>query len=332
MGFPFPLAAELVDQTPDSATLQWHGGLPPFDVAFRADQGEWKTLLQQTESRIMRKKNLEPGHVYEFRVSCANEAAPVLQVVLSEAPTPPAPSVTMELSPNDSNLQVATVSWNPPGDQTCFELQYRPVGIDAPTAWSTASNTLRNPIAKKKNLPGQTSFIFRWRGQVQGKSWSPWSSPSQPACSALPSKHLIKLFGPKLLGKNGEFVDPASLSRKVIAIYYSASWCGPCRRFTPMLAQFYLQMKTLGKPFEVVFVSGDRDEASFSQYYASEMPWIAVPFASAQKDSLFEAFGVRAFPTLKVVDDRGNLIDGEAMQKPLSAASVDAWAGKAGYL
>lgn len=38
-----------------------------------------------------------------------------------------------------------------------------------------------------------------------------------------------------------------------------------------------LQMKAAGHAFEVVFVSADRDPASFKDYYA-HMPWLAVDY------------------------------------------------------
>ena len=51
----------------------------------------------------------------------------------------------------------------------------------------------------------------------------------------------------------------------VVGIYFSAHWCPPCRGFTPELAKIYAQCKAEGKSFEVVFVSSDRDEASFAE-------------------------------------------------------------------
>jgi hypothetical protein len=41
------------------------------------------------------------------------------------------------------------------------------------------------------------------------------------------------------------------------------------------------QLKSLGKPFEVVFSSADRDERSFGEYY-SHMPWLAVDYDEEQ--------------------------------------------------
>ena len=43
----------------------------------------------------------------------------------------------------------------------------------------------------------------------------------------------------------------AALSGKdVVGLYFSASWCGPCKRFTPMLRDVYNILKQSGKSFE----------------------------------------------------------------------------------
>jgi len=115
------------------------------------------------------------------------------------------------------------------------------------------------------------------------------------------------MFGDKLLSKGGkkdgakEEVDTAAAlgDAKYVGIYFSASWCGPCHRFTPMLATFYEKMK--GK-LEVVFASSDRDEDAFKKYY-EDMPWCAVDFKHRDvKGKLSSKFKVRGIPTLVIVD------------------------------
>jgi hypothetical protein len=70
--------------------------------------------------------------------------------------------------------------------------------------------------------------------------------------------------------------------------------CPPCRGFTPALAESYSNIKdTAGKSFEIVFVSSDRDEASFQSYF-STMPWLALAFSDRQtKQKLSDQFGVQ---------------------------------------
>jgi nucleoredoxin len=43
-------------------------------------------------------------------------------------------------------------------------------------------------------------------------------------------------------------------------------------------------MKGNGQSFEIIFLSSDRDEASFNDYY-KEMPWYALKFGEPEKVS-----------------------------------------------
>jgi hypothetical protein len=72
-----------------------------------------------------------------------------------------------------------------------------------------------------------------------------------------------------------------------------------------MLAEMYDHLSD-ARPthgLEIVFVSSDRDESSFSNYYQS-MPWRAIPFDQLQlvKHALNMTYGVRGIPSLVVLD------------------------------
>jgi nucleoredoxin len=66
--------------------------------------------------------------------------------------------------------------------------------------------------------------------------------------------------------------------KRLVALYFSAHWCPPCRQFTPIFAEFYSTLQEVQPDaLEVVFVSSDRDLNGFQEYFAS-MPWLALPF------------------------------------------------------
>lgn len=69
--------------------------------------------------------------------------------------------------------------------------------------------------------------------------------------------------------------------KNAVAIYFSASWCGPCKQFTPVLAQLYKSLNKKGKKFEVVWLSRDRSSEEFLSYY-QQMPWLAVTLQNVQ--------------------------------------------------
>ncbi|GAA6071805.1 nucleoredoxin, partial [Tachysurus ichikawai] len=75
--------------------------------------------------------------------------------------------------------------------------------------------------------------------------------------------------------------------------------CPPCRSLTRVLVESYRKVKESGHKFEIVFVSADRSEDSFTQYF-SEMPWLAVPYTDEARRSrlnrLYGIQGCRFFP------------------------------------
>jgi len=100
-----------------------------------------------------------------------------------------------------------------------------------------------------------------------------------------------------LLAGGGKTVTGADLKGKVVALYFSASWCAPCKQFTPKLIQTYSKLVVAdGKDFEVVFVSVDRDQESFDAYF-NQMPWLALEWANAdERASISQACQVPAPP------------------------------------
>ena len=88
-----------------------------------------------------------------------------------------------------------------------------------------------------------------------------------------------------------------------VGIYFSAHWCPPCRGFTPMLAQFYEEVNKDGKVFEVIFVTSDRDEASFKEYF-NTMPWKAAAF-DVDRGTIKQKHGVQGIPMLPVFKKDG---------------------------
>ncbi len=88
--------------------------------------------------------------------------------------------------------------------------------------------------------------------------------------------------------------------------------CPPCRGFTPVLVEFYKKYAE-EKNFEIIFISSDRDEKSFEEYYEG-MPWLTLDYKEREKKSeLSSKFDVNGIPTLILLDaDSGDIISTDA--------------------
>jgi thiol-disulfide isomerase/thioredoxin len=123
------------------------------------------------------------------------------------------------------------------------------------------------------------------------------------------SDELHALFGDTLRNNREKAVSADALAGKTVGIYFSAHWCGPCRAFTPQLVSFHEEMTRKGKPFEIVFVSSDRNSGAMYGYMEEmNMPWLAVDFDSKEKESLKKLYKVKGIPTLVIIDAEGHLI------------------------
>jgi len=69
-----------------------------------------------------------------------------------------------------------------------------------------------------------------------------------------------------------------------------------------------MNAKSKTKNFEIVFVSSDRNEESFKEYF-EEMPWCALSFKERTlKNNLSELYDVQGIPTLVLLTGNGELI------------------------
>lgn len=128
--------------------------------------------------------------------------------------------------------------------------------------------------------------------------------------SAPPPASLSELFGDELHRADGSRTETRSVNDKeIIAIYFSAQWCPPCRQFTPILVQTANELQEAGKSFEVILVSSDRSEKDMFAYMTGyKMPWLAMPHGDAKAAALSARYGVRGIPMLVVIDNKGNTL------------------------
>lgn len=138
---------------------------------------------------------------------------------------------------------------------------------------------------------------------------SPVPAASTPSA---PSAMQRRLAG-KILRFDGNALKPAQATTlggvKYYGLYYSASWCGPCRQFTPQFIATYRQMKAKYPEFEVVFVSRDHSSSDQRDYVkADNMPWLVLRYEDAMGDPELQRYCGPGIPCLVLVDAQGRVL------------------------
>ena len=122
------------------------------------------------------------------------------------------------------------------------------------------------------------------------------------------NKNVYDYIPEEVDGKNGKTKLSEIQNSPLIGVYFSAHWCPPCKAFTPLLSKFYKLANEKEKQIEIIFISFDRDEKSYKEYYDS-MPWLSFPFKSEKKEVFAKDFSIKGIPALLIFDKDGKLID-----------------------
>jgi thiol-disulfide isomerase/thioredoxin len=326
----------LIDARSNSLTVTWPPtqGATCYRLEYRTtasqQDDDFELLSDKLTQTQARKRNLSPDHSYFFRVAAVlNDEDKVVgewfthdhafQPISSEQEetSMAAPTVT-----NAGSNQALLISWTKVDGASGYELQMRENqgGAD----WTTIAPSLSGLEVKKKNLTSKLGYQFRVRPSSGSDSEndSPFSPPSDTAVAKGLSAGIQRFFnsldGGTLL-RSGAQQQPVPLAdalggKEFVLLYASAHWCPPCRKFTPMLANWY---KTVRNNVEIVFLSADHDATGFKSYFATH-PWMAVDYDDDARDNIMAAIKVSGIPRLVVLSGAtGKIIDDNAGGKPL---------------
>jgi nucleoredoxin len=110
-------------------------------------------------------------------------------------------------------------------------------------------------------------------------------------------------------GALGHFDDEALEKKKLIALYFSAHWCAPCRKFTPTLVDYYNRVAPQHPEFEIIFVSSDKSQFGMDTYMReANMPWPAIDYQKLGGKDAIKKYAGDGIPCLVLVDQTGKVI------------------------
>lgn len=307
-----------------------------LEMLTKQEDATWVSLSNSLKGNSIRKKNLLEGIKYSFRVrvrsagdsdwSAFSSPSEDMSVLAASAQIMDPPEL---VSRDDVSV---TLEWKEVPGAGGYILRLRSdedTGKGKEQCWSQVATTIKNTTVRKKGLEAGKTYHFAILpvdfAEDDDRVWS--FSGSSAGCKVVTMPPFMqKLFPTTLITRAQAPVAASSLlSGKVVAIYFSAHWCGPCRQFTPKLLELYAQCKAQNKRFEIVFCSADHSEEEFQQYHAS-MTWPAIGYDEEHREGMMGMFKVSGIPRLTVLSANGRvLVENAISGGALSTSTVDQW-------
>lgn len=119
------------------------------------------------------------------------------------------------------------------------------------------------------------------------------------------------IIGRELIDRNGHIFNTSHVLAKVTALYFSASYCPPCKKFTPILAEKYDEINELTREgLEIILIPSDKTVEVYQDYF-KDQPWLSILYEGDLKQTLREKYNVKTIPTLIFFNELGNIIERE---------------------
>ena len=119
---------------------------------------------------------------------------------------------------------------------------------------------------------------------------------------------MLNLESLNIINKDNLQINLKEDNKKIIGLYFSASWCPPCRKFTPILSTFYEDMDDYYDDIEIIYISSDKTQNEFNEYW-EHMTFPALSYYDREKkEELTKLYEVKQIPALIFINENGELI------------------------